>query len=202
MVDWQCPSFGSSLPISCSSLLFFSEDSNVSVLQEVMLTPADLVTVVAIKRSVFGIRGAGPTPLTALGILFAVLRHSGAEMALCRWLLSPSLCSSLWTADIWGSPGTWQIDSNWWCYYRTAGTRLSLGLGREHCWGCMLFGDRCCYFCLTGWHSALPELFGNPFPFPSPCSQVQVFCRRLSNTGTITVFEHGFHDTRTPCVKL
>ena len=99
VVDWQCPSFGSSLPISCSSLLFFSEDSNVSVLQEVMLTPADLVTVVAIKRSVFGIRGAGPTPLTALGILFAVLRHSGAEMALCRWLLS-LLCSSFWTADI------------------------------------------------------------------------------------------------------
>lgn len=83
MVDWQSPSFGLSLPISCSSLLSFDEGSNVSVSQEVMLTPADLVTVVGIKRSIFSIRGAGPTPLTAPDSLFAVLRHSGAEMASC-----------------------------------------------------------------------------------------------------------------------
>ena len=59
VVDWHCASFGSSLPISCSSLLLF-------------------------KRSIFGIRGAGPTLLTAPGGLFAVLRHSDAEMARYR----------------------------------------------------------------------------------------------------------------------
>ena len=48
-------SFGSSLPLSCSSLLylpFFGEDSK-GFSQEVMLTLAVLVKVVAIEHSIF-----------------------------------------------------------------------------------------------------------------------------------------------------
>ena len=44
-------SFGSSLPLSCSSLPFFGEDSK-GLSQEVMLTLAVLVNVVAIEHSI------------------------------------------------------------------------------------------------------------------------------------------------------
>ena len=44
-------SFGSSLPLSCSSLLFFGKDSK-GLSQEVMLTLAVLVNVVAIEHSI------------------------------------------------------------------------------------------------------------------------------------------------------
>ena len=44
------PSSGSSLPLSCSSLPFFGEDSK-GLLQEVMLTLAVLVNVVSFEHS-------------------------------------------------------------------------------------------------------------------------------------------------------
>ena len=110
--------------------------------------------------------GARTLPFTAAGILFATLTHSGAEVASCRCL--PGLVgTSLWRADNCWTPGTWK---------KSAGTRLGLGHGREHGSGCKLFGNRWCSFWMTGWQSVPPELFENPFPFPSPCSQVQGYC--------------------------
>ena len=100
-------------------------------------------------------------------------------MASCRWLPSLLLGNSLWRADNCGTPGTWKIDP---LVVLLLNSRNSIGLGqgREHGSGCKLFGDRWSSFWLTGWHSALPELFGTPLtPFPSLCSQVQVFCWRL-----------------------
>ena len=100
-------------------------------------------------------------------------------MASCRWLPSLLLGNSLWRADNCGTPGTWKIDP---LVVLLLNSRNSIGLGqgREDGSGCKLFGDRWSSFWLTGWHSALPELFGTPLtPFPSLCSQVQVFCWRL-----------------------
>ena len=95
-------SFGSSLPLSCSSLPFFGEDSK-GLSQEVMLTLAVLVNVVAIEHSILVLKlfyaCVRPLPFTAAGILFAALTHSGAQMAsCCRWL--PGLeGTSMWRAD-------------------------------------------------------------------------------------------------------
>ena len=45
----------------------------------------------------------------------------------------------------------------------------------------------------TGCHSALPELFENPFPFPSLCSDAGAGILLVSNTSNITASEDGFY---------
>ena len=88
VVGWQSPPFGSSLCLSCFSLIFRGEDSK-ALLQEVMLVS---VRVVALERLICGIRGARSAPFTAS---VAAFTHSGGQMAsCCRWL--PGLvCTSL-----------------------------------------------------------------------------------------------------------